>query len=170
MFYEFRARAKEVHNGNLSDWDVLFYMQHHLVKTRLLDWTESSGEALYFALLKYDPAKSSPGIWLLNPYRLNLLYRKTRDFYAPENLDYFDKTSGEWLSYSDYLLYVNANDILWWDQPIAIYPIRRVDRLTTQGGYFTIHGKNNRPMEKNSTASKKVLRKIELPKIALKSA
>ena len=26
LFYEFRAKAKELHNQQLSDWDILFFM------------------------------------------------------------------------------------------------------------------------------------------------
>lgn len=170
MFYEFRARAKEVHNGNLTDWDILFYMQHHGVKTRLLDWSESFGVALYFSLLNFDASWSSPTIWILNPYRLNEIYHSSHDMYAPENLDVTDSKTDQIYSYSDYLLYNRPEDMIWWKQPLAIYPIRRVDRLTTQGGYFTIQGTDVRPIENIIPPSKKIWKKIELPAAAVHSA
>ncbi len=170
MFYEFRARAKEVHNGNLTDWDILFYMQHHGVNTRLLDWSESFGVALYFALINFEKERSTPCIWILNPYKLNETYHHSRDMYAPENLDIVNKQTHERSSYSDFLLYRNPEDMIGWKQPLAIYPIRRVDRLTTQGGYFTIHGTDVRPIEKIISPGKKIWKKIELPASATDSA
>lgn len=170
MFYEFRARAKEVHNGNLTDWDILFYMQHHGVQTRLLDWSESFGVALYFALLNYDKQKSSPCIWLVNPYKLNEVYHEARDLFAPENLDYPDNKTKETSSYAEYLLFDKPEDMIWWKEPIAIYPIRRVDRLTTQGGYFTIHGTNVKPIEQIIPLKKNIWRRVELPVNAIESA
>jgi hypothetical protein len=169
MFYEFRARAKEVHAGNITDWDILFYMQHHGAKTRLLDWTESLGVALYFALVNYNLETSTPTIWLLNPYKLNKKYFGHRDLWAPENLDKYDEDEEEYLSYSQYLLYGN-NRKIWWEQPLAIYPIRRVDRLTTQGGYFTIHGRDMRPIEDIIDESEEIYQKIELSKDVVESA
>lgn len=145
-------------------------MQHHGSKTRLLDWSESFGVALYFSLLNYDPAVHKPCIWLLNPYRLNEEYNESRDLYAPENLDRWDKEEEEWISYSDYLLYKHWEDGIWWKQPIALYPIRRVDRLTTQGGYFTIHGMDMRPIKQIVPARKNIWKKIELPVAAIETA
>src|SRR5262245_27303359 len=50
LFFEFQARARELHQLQLSDWDVLIFMRHHGVPTRPIDWTETLGIALYFAL------------------------------------------------------------------------------------------------------------------------
>ena len=55
-------------------------MQHHLVKTRVLDWSESSLHALLFALepfldnQKYNELsrrRAVPCVWVLNPKKLN---------------------------------------------------------------------------------------------------
>jgi hypothetical protein len=168
-FYEFRARAKEVHQGNLSDWDILFYMQHHGCKTRLLDWTENFGVALYFALLGQRDADFSPTIWMMNPYALNEEYHDSRDLYSPEFLDIWDENEEEYITYSDRLRADEALEF-WWDEPLAIYPIRRVDRLTTQGGYFTIHGNNIKPIDNILAPNNNLLRKIILPNEAIKDA
>ncbi|MDR0489976.1 MAG: FRG domain-containing protein [Oscillospiraceae bacterium] len=58
-------------------------MQHHFVKTRLMDWSERLDIALLFALesfvanpednrYKYDRWNASPVLWLLNPTLLNV--------------------------------------------------------------------------------------------------
>lgn len=172
MFFEFRSRAKEVHRGNLTDWDILFYMQHHGVNTRLLDWTESFGVALYFAMLNYKKGEKQPCIWILNPYKLNETYleKNNRELYSPENLDSINKKSKRRYSYSDFLLPSHPEAKIWWKEPLAIYPIRRVDRLTTQAGYFTIQGTDVRPLEDIVPAESEILKKIELPFEATKSA
>ncbi len=46
----FRAKARELNNSIYDDWDILFYMQHHGIKPRLLDWSDSFSVAVYFAL------------------------------------------------------------------------------------------------------------------------
>jgi hypothetical protein len=167
MFYEFRARAKEVHQGNLTDWDILFYMQHHGCKTRLLDWTENFGVALYFALMGKRDADFSPTIWMMNPYTLNEECHDNRDLYSPEFLDHWDDDEEENISYSDI---ITQDYYFWWDKPVALYPIRRVDRLTTQGGYFTIHGNDIRPLETILGADQNILKKIVIPKDAITDA
>jgi hypothetical protein len=56
-----------------SDWEHLFSMQHHQVRTRLLDWTENAFVGLWFALdgdCKKDH-ECSPAVWLLDPQELN---------------------------------------------------------------------------------------------------
>lgn len=50
LFFEFRARARELHDDAPTEWDILFSMRHHGVATRLIDWTETLGVAVFFAL------------------------------------------------------------------------------------------------------------------------
>ena len=84
LYFEFRARARELHDQS-SEWDILFSMRHHGVATRLLDWTETLGVAVFFAL-RDATETSRPCVWLLNPYALNEMSREGRDLVAPEYL------------------------------------------------------------------------------------
>ena len=150
LYYEFRSRARELLMTEVSDWDVLFYMQHHGVKTRLLDWSESFGVALYFAL--HDKGSQSllqePCIWMLNPYALNEHFEHQRDLWEPESLNYYANADN--ISYSELLLgnYNKEKGAMFhWDYPVALYPARRSDRLTSQSAYFTIHGNYISPIE-----------------------
>src|ERR1044071_6575015 len=87
LFYEFQARARELHQRPLSGWDTLFFMRHHGLATRLLDWTEVHGVALYFAINTAD-SSTTPCVWVLNPYRLNEhpASWETHDLVAPQFL------------------------------------------------------------------------------------
>ncbi|MBN8787572.1 MAG: FRG domain-containing protein [Terrimonas sp.] len=163
LFYEFRARAKEANGQNISDWDILFYMQHHLCRTRLLDWSESLGVAVFFALLDKNKPSFSPVVYMLNPYAMNEFNEDARDLYSPEFLDDEDDNS-----YSDIINMEYPE--FGWNKPLGIYPIRQVSRLIAQGGYFTIHGNDMRPIESILPEKKNIWRKIPLPIEALAEA
>ena len=153
LYYEFRSRAGNLLGSELKSWEVLFYMQHHGVPTRLLDWSESFAAALFFALKE---AEQDIDIWFLDPYTYNKASCGT-----DEILDMDDDFEGD---YKDY--FVDQSLIPKWKHAVAVYPCRRIPRLSSQGGLFTIHA-DPEPLE--STAADE-LRRFRLKASALQDA
>jgi len=144
FFWEFQARAHDLHGLSFDDWDYLFAMRHHGVPTRLLDWTESFGVALYFAVKSERPAATNrPCIWVLNPYALNEESEWGRDLVAPRYLGW-DEEEETFYTYGDLII----EQLINWEWPVAIYPMQRMARMRAQRGWFTIHGTDSRPIEK----------------------
>lgn len=154
LFYEFRSLAGSKINFT-SSWDILFLMRHEGIPTRLLDWTENIGTALYFALSA--KCLNSPHIWILDPYKLNK-YGGSVDvgLLTPSEdlLDYAEV-------YAKYIHVPNTNIP---DQPQVVYPDRSNDRLLAQKGLFTIHGMDTRKMEDTCSDC---LERIDIPEVLI---
>jgi hypothetical protein len=175
LFYEFAARARELHAASQSDWDILFAMQHYGTPTRLLDWTEALGVAVYFAVVGVDETKlidengtaiAPPCIWILNPYRLNAVSTgiNPADLWSPEMLGW-DEGEKTYYTYGELLLEAG----MYFDAPRAIYPRQRNPRLHAQRAWFTIHGDEYEPLETMSKSAS-YLKKVILPFSAIPSA
>ena len=135
-----------------NSWDTLFAMRHEGVPTRLLDWTENIGTALFFALDSVNVEK--PHIWILNPYSLNKKNSVIQEYLVNPEED-FEKQYHETYVALCYDTTINIDDL-----PLAIYPRRSNDRIFAQRGLFTIHGKDERALEESCSDC---LEKIDIP-------
>ena len=145
LFFEFQARARELHERSLSDWDYLFFMRHHRVPTRILDWTDSFGIAAYFALesLREGASGAHPCIWVLNPYSLNRSTWGIRDLVQPRYLG-SNRAGTRFMDYGALL----ARPGKWLhDGPVAVYPLQISERMRAQRGWFTMFGNSRTPLE-----------------------
>jgi hypothetical protein len=157
LYFEFRARARELHGQHLTSWDVLFAMQHFRAPTRLLDWTETFAVALYFALSD-RPAGRRPCIWLLNPLRLNEKSWGLADLLTPKYLG-LGPSGQRYASYEDRLV---GDEKMGWDEPVALYPDLTNARIHAQRGSFTIHGDVQEPLERIGSGARPFVASVDI--------
>lgn len=137
-----------------NSWQTLFAMRHEGIPTRLLDWTENIGTALFFAL--DSKSLERPHIWILNPFNLNQKSLNDSSLLNPEeDLEDYHKT---------YAQKCFDDTIRLKELPFAVYPNRTNDRLFAQRGLFTIHGIDNQKMEITCFDS---LAKVDIPDILI---
>ncbi len=125
--------------SNSFDW--MFLMQHYGIPTRLLDWSESPLVALYFAL-DYTNADEDAVVWSLKPTELNShagITSAEEEFFIPS----FDDEMVA--SYSIGQLEKGPSAVTL--KPIATIATRNNVRIQAQLGVFTIHHKEDVPIE-----------------------
>lgn len=155
IYFDFVTNAGTLLRDNITSWEILFEMRHHGIPTRVLDWTESFGTALFFAL---NGDGKTPCIWMLNPYDLNHVSYNAASIPNPlRDLDF---------SYTDAYTDKKSNPYRF---PIAIIAPRTSDRLFAQKGLFSLQGSDPRPIDLIPELSKCV-EKFELPIDAIDDA
>lgn len=149
LFNDFKKFSDRILKRRESDWETLFEMQHYGIPTRLLDWSETFGVALFFAATynqSHHPDKDA-ALYLLNPIALNKISGVNDIYRMPHDEARFNYTK------------------IYWEQtpfrataPIAIEPVFINERMLAQRGMFTVHHDNIDPIEHRfPSAIKKVI-------------
>ena len=136
-----------------TDWEWLFLMQHYGLRTRLLDWTQSSLIALYFAI-RDNAGDADAAVWAMNPWWLN---RETFGEFALFPAD--DRRANDHAP-------LHPGQELKGKLPLAITPIHASQRIAAQRGVFTIHGSERGALDRLARRRGKErpgLRRIVIP-------
>ena len=163
-FVALSADSAELRGNIRTEADWISYMQHYLIPTNFLDWTEQPLSALYFALenffefpckeLKNDPTlegckndkirekySQDSVIWVLNPKRMNKLIYDNNDLFdvCIPNLSISSvltpNTNRFLISQDKEVLTHNKKDFTSYC-PMAITTSRLSNRIRSQTGHF----------------------------------
>jgi len=138
-----------------SAFDWLCLMQHYLVPTRLLDWSESILPALYFAVKEDENIKKDGELVVLNARRLNRLTKRRPTISTPD--DYHVIVRSEMAVLTSAKAVFNKRSVVTaleehgfkrkprkmldsFRRPIAVFPRRFNERMTLQSSVFTLEG------------------------------
>jgi FRG domain len=129
--------------GSIRSWDTYYLAQHYGMPTRLLDWTESFGAAMFFALDGVTHG-NVPCVWVLQPEKINEQYLNWHGIMAPENLPELDA----WLPGGIRKPDVKDSDGYRYDNlhTLSIYAKKSNHRIIAQQGAFTLHGRDDRSL------------------------
>ena len=122
----------------ISDFDWSFIMQHHGVKTRLLDWTESPLTATYFSVREHP--NTDGVLWVLLPVELNKFSNIRPDFAH-------DIPSFEDEALKNYPPASFAGETISRLFPVAALAPRNNPRMQSQLSVFTISHRDQTPIE-----------------------
>lgn len=164
FFNEFLFRCPELTLRNISSWELLALMQHYGTPTRLLDWTENLFVAVYFAIAKFINGSllgdAQPCVYIVNPYKLSKHAIATSDPGLPivnrnDGLRLVEITTLGTLDYADSFL---VKGKWWFRSPLPIASPWQNERIFAQQGFFTVHGLDLAPLNRQPKVSRYVKR------------
>lgn len=136
VFDTFKRLSQKIAFSHKNEWELLIDMQHYFIPTRLLDWSENLGIAIYFAIYSHTNNKDI-SLYVLNPLELNKYSKKQGIPIVP------DDNMG--LSYINNYIKKEPFPPTY---PIAIKSNFINERVMAQRGMFTVHGDDLTAIEK----------------------
>jgi hypothetical protein len=134
LFARYEQAAIALARDRESSWEMLFDMQHYYIPTRLLDWTEVLGVAVFFAMLK--DYGQEPCIYVLDPRALNVMATGFAEIKQRDSEDFDYKK-----------IYWSHNAAVLPRAPVAMEPRFQNRRLQAQKAKFTIHNDDLIPLD-----------------------
>lgn len=157
LYHECFARANHLISRDSTSWERLAFFQHYGIPTRLLDWTESLGVALYFAV-RHKPQR--PHLWIMNACRLN------KSNGAAEQPRILLAGLDPIPDYHNCFIRVEGRQQWPYELPTFFQIPWTTERLRAQSGFFTFHPAPERMDE----VCPKYLRRVDIPEEAIPGA
>lgn len=166
-----------------TDWNRYYLMQHYNLNTRLLDWSESSLVALFFAIT--GNTDSDGVVWVIDPYKLNsaslnrtfskqknynfipspIKTKKLSNLFNHEDKIDFNQLTTRYLYMEFFSDGIEDDDKLHY-YPISIFPCYLDERTRAQKTCFTIFGNRINGLNFITNAYSGILNKIIIDKSA----